>query len=182
MKTTPSIEQAGQILKYLVKRKSTEDNSCEDNRCEDNPCEVKQKTAHDDNMPHSSKEENRKIVEMSNQETNMRKMTFSKHRKNDSIHQKIKKFENWSTGRGCMIEGGMCSMHYKKAERVIKVRKMSVVGENGEVSWVRSEFTSLLCPASDVSTETVMSSDECAGTPNKKQQINLDIVSANPSL
>ena len=54
---------------------------------------------------------------------------------------------------------------------------MSVVGENGEVSWVRSEFTSLVCPASDVSTEPVMSSDECAGTPNKKQRINLDIVS-----
>ena len=31
--------------------------------------------------------------------------------------------------------------------------------------------------ASDVSTEPVMSSDECPGTPNKKQRINLDIVS-----
>ena len=68
-------------------------------------------------------------------------------------------------------------MLHKKAERVIKVRKMSVVGENGEVSWVRSEFTSLVCPASDVSKNPVMSSDVCAGTPNKKQRINLEIVS-----
>ena len=159
-----------------MKRKNTEDNPCS----KDNPSEANQKTELDEKVPHSE-ERSQKIVKMSNQETdnNMRKMTFTTHRKNDNdnIHQKIKNFENWSTGRGCMIEGGMCSKHYKKAERVIKVRKMSVVGENGEVSWVRREFTSLVCPASDVIKNPVMSSDVCAGTPNKKQRINLEIVS-----
>ena len=170
-KTTPSIDQTGQILKYLVKRKNTEDNPC----CEDNPIEVNKKTEPDEKLPHSE-EGSEKTVRMNSQETvDMRKKTFTTHRHTNNIHQKIKKFEDWSTGIGCMIEGGMCSKHYKKAERVLKVRKMSVVGENGEVSWVRTELTSLVCPASDVSNKPVMSSDVCGGTPNKKQRINLEI-------
>ena len=64
----------------------------------------------------------------------------------------------------------MCSKHFKRTERVVKLRKMSVVGEDGEVSWVRSEFTALVCPAAqqtadkgDVNTGPVMSSDVCGG-------------------
>ena len=84
--------------------------------------------------------------------------------------------------RFCYPEGGICSKHFKKAQRVVKIRKISVVGEGGEVSWVRSKFIALVCLAaqrtedmSDVSTK--MSSDVCGGIPNKKQGNNFEFVS-----
>ena len=67
---------------------------------------------------------------------------------------------------------------------MVKQRRMSVVGDGGEVSWIKSDFTALVCPAtqqagdmSDVSAAPVMSSDLSAGITNKKQRIHFKFVS-----
>ena len=59
--------------------------------------------------------------------------------------------------------------------RQITVRKMNVVSDNCEISWVKREFKSLVCPAtwqesaaSDVMHSNVTSSNKYEGTTNKK--------------
>ena len=70
---------------------------------------------------------------------------------------------------------GMCHKHKVSLTRHIKVRKVSVLGENDEVSWIRNEFTALQCPAatkqrmiSSAESDFVMSSDEREYSTNKK--------------
>ena len=72
---------------------------------------------------------------------------------------------------------GMCHKHKVSLTRHIKVRKVSVLGENGEVSWIRNEFTALKCPVvtrprmimiSSAESDLMMSSDEREQSTNKK--------------
>ena len=62
--------------------------------------------------------------------------------------------------------------------RHIKVRKMSVVSDEGDVSWTKNEFTALMCPSANqpslVNTPesaVVMSSTEEGKVSNKKPRI-----------
>ena len=72
------------------------------------------------------------------------------------------------------MAGCRCDKHNVNVVRQITVRKMSVVSDNGEISWVKREFKSLAqqtwqeSPASDVMHSNVTSSNKYEGTTNKK--------------
>ena len=75
----------------------------------------------------------------------------------------------------CVYECNVSQTHRVSLTRHIKVRKVSVLGENGEVSWIKNEFTALRCPAvtkprmiSSAESELMMSSDEREQSTNKK--------------
>ena len=68
---------------------------------------------------------------------------------------------------------GKCNVHKKKLTRSFRLKKMSVVGKDGNITWVTREVTALVCPVvapsriSNVDKATEYSSE--AGT-NKKRR------------
>ena len=178
VKTTPSSDTAskkpGQMLKYVTRlNKKTEDNP----RIED-----------DRNMEKHTQEDNLKIMKttqpkgVANEDNqNLKKkvkMTFTKPPTRIGVRERVNNYENNTSEKGCLFLDGMCMKHKVSLIRHIKVRKMSVVSDGGDVSWTKNEFTALMCPSANqpslVNTPesaVVMSSTEEGKVSNKKPRI-----------
>ena len=90
----------------------------------------------------------------------------------------LNNYENNTSERGCLFADGMCTKHKVSLIRHIKVRKMSVMSDVGDVSWMKNEFAALMCPSANqpslVNTpesDVVMSSSEVGKITNKKPRI-----------
>ena len=90
----------------------------------------------------------------------------------------LNNYENNTSERGCLFADGMCTKHKVSLIRHIKVRKMSVMSDVGDVSWIRNEFAALMCPSADQpslvdtpESAIMMSSSEVGKSTNKKPRI-----------
>ena len=102
-------------------------------------------------------------------------MTFRTHHTRTGVRERVKNYEKITNENGCYFMNGVCHKHKVSLIRHIKGRRMSVLGDNDEVSWVRNEFTALKCPAvtkqrmiSNADSDLVMSSDDRENSINKK--------------
>ena len=119
--------------------------------------------------------EDNPTVEDNPRSENAKKLSFKPHHIRTGVMERIKSYENVINENGCVFMNGMCHKHKVSLTRHIKVRKVSVLGENGEVSWIRNEFTALKCPGvsklrmiSSAESDLMMSSDEREQSTNKK--------------
>ena len=107
-----------------------------------------------------------------NSEQNVMKTTFS----NNGLKSSLAGQNKSARKNICVFVGGKCEVHRKKLIRSFKLKKMSVVGKDGMVTWVTREVTALVCP---VITPSRVSYDEKAienpsgsgGTNRKKRKI-----------
>ena len=119
--------------------------------------------------------EDNPTVEDNTRSENAKKLSFKPHHIQTGVRERIKSYENVINENGCVFMNGMCHKHKVSLTRHIKVRKVSVLGENGEVSWIRNEFAALKCPEvstlrmiSSADSDLIMSSDEREQSTNKK--------------
>ena len=149
------------MLRYL-KKKEIEDNPV----FEDDPSASIQPLEDVKTAMKTTSSINGKIEDNARIEDNT-KLTFRTHHTRTGVMERIKSYENITNENGCVFMNGMCHKHKVSLVRHIKVRKVSVLGDNGEVSWNKNEFAALKCPVatkprmiSSAESDLMMSSDE----------------------
>ena len=60
--------------------------------------------------------------------------------------QKVDCFKKLSQVTKCVIGSGFCAGHNVKLERSVKIKKISIIDNDGKVKWLMREVTSLTCP------------------------------------
>ena len=136
-----------------------------------------------DNSVHrmSKNDEHSMNNSMINNDMNEVKTTFSSNRYNKSSlagpEKSLKK-------NVCVFVGGKCNVHNKKLTRSFKLKKMSVVGKDGKITWVTREVTVLVCPV--VAPSRVNSVEKAVEYPgevgtNKKRRILLENCANQPA-
>ena len=84
-----------------------------------------------------------------------------------------KKVGEPSMKNDCVLVGGRCDKHNRNLIRSFKLKKMSVVGKDGMVTWVTREVTCLVCPVVAPSRESskgraMDNTSESVGTNRKR--------------
>ena len=72
---------------------------------------------------------------------------------------------------------GKCNVHKKKLTRSFRLKKMSVVGKDGMITWVTREVTCLVCPGVAPSRESnqgraMDNTSESVGTNRKRRKLS----------
>ena len=74
-----------------------------------------------------------------------KKTTFVK-REEGTIKESIKMFRDLEKGEECVIRSGMCSKHNARLKKSVKMKKMSVIDNKGNLTWTTRETVILVCP------------------------------------
>ena len=115
-----------------------------------------------------------------------RKTTFEPTAE-QGVSQKINNFRRLSESTKCVIGSGYCAGHNVKLERNIRMKKMSIIGKDGNIEWRLREFVTLECPAKKpavpaYSATTVTSVIPESGVTNKKRRKSIDVKNDQPQL
>ena len=75
-----------------------------------------------------------------------KKTTFMKREEGTTIKESIRMFRDLEKGEECVIRSGMCSKHNARLKKSVKMKKMSVLDNKGNVTWTTRETVILVCP------------------------------------
>ena len=95
-------------------------------------------------------------------------------------------FQELQRGGECVMGSGMCAEHNVRLVRKVTNKKVSVVDDNGVVTWTTREVTILACPGSNLSqpvggkSALPALSMKSGGVTNKRQRILKENVMNQP--
>ena len=75
-----------------------------------------------------------------------KKTTFMNREEGTTVKESIRMFRDLEKGEDCVIRSGMCSKHNAKLKKSVKMKKMSVLDNRGNVTWTTRETVILVCP------------------------------------
>ena len=134
----------------------------------------------------NSKEDNVKTQKFNNtspaREDNMSiedekfvKLTFTPPQQN-RVKDNIRMFELSSNNGGkCLFARGKCTSHGTKLVRRVGVKRVSIIGNDGRLSWQMREVTTLACPSLDTppgSSKSVSANSVMSEGTNKKPKLS----------
>ena len=169
--TTPSSEQNGQMLRYLVGNKpkqmnrQTDRQENIDNTDSENKSDIMKTT--EDNVMKGDMSTKNEVSTDKNMKTTFSSLVQS------NVRMKINRFEAISMKNKCVLGNGRCDTHNCKLVRDIVVRRTSQYSKDEELSWTRKDTVRMCCPATsqqvaDLTDVTTLSNNTELGGSNKR--------------
>ena len=112
-------------------------------------------TAQEDRNEEELSSEEVKKMKKKIEELSDKKKTFSVFPPvvNSDVVRKISAFNQKANEVKCVIGSGFCSGHNVKLTRCVEMKRVSVVEDNGKLTWQMREVAILACPAASLSVE-----------------------------
>ena len=148
-KTVTPTPSNNKILKYLVKKKA--ENTSLNSTCEKKTPLVEDNSDNtpgvsDNNTPavYNDNDDRQKNNTLKND--NQDKKTTFVVKKTVRVKESVKMFQELATGKECVLGSGRCSTHNVKLLRSVCQKRMSVISDDGTVTWTMGEGVVLACP------------------------------------